>query len=193
MNGLMKKMRTLTFLLIFLCLILVATSGAQGAMVFSVDFAQDGVFENTWRLRPGESVSVDIYVSNVPEPGLRAMGFKLTYDASKLQVVQEGTGIDSGNWLGNSADFSTPGEIQMAGFQVGEEGLSGDTIKLGTVQFHYVSSGASEIMLLDRGETVDGFVLTDGTVLDGDLGDGVLLGKFVPVFNPGTIMLLLDE
>ena len=73
------------------------------------------------------------------------------------------------------------------------EGLAGDTIKLGTVQFQYVSSGASEIVLLDRGETVDCFVLTDETVLDGDLGDGVLLGRFVPVFNPGVIMLLLDE
>ena len=185
-------MRTLILLLLSFCLILATTSGAQGAMVFSVDFAQDGVFEDTWRLRPGEMVSVDIYVSNVPEPGLRAMGFKLTYDASKLQVVQEGTGIDPGNWLGTDPDFDTPGEVQLAGFQVGE-GLAGDTIKLGTVQFQYVSSGASEIMLLDRGETVDCFVLTDGTVLDGDLVDGVLLGRFVPVFNPGIIMLLLDE
>ena len=187
-------MRTLTFLLTFICLILATTSGAQGAMVFSVDFAQDGVFEDTWRLRPGEMVSVDIYVSNVPEPGLRAMGFKLTYDSSKLQVVQEGTVVDPGNWLGTYADFETPGEVQLAGFRHPlEEGLSGDTIKLGTVKFQYISSGASEIRLLGRGEGVDGFVLTDGTVLDGDLGDGVLLGRFVPVFNPGVIMLLLDE
>ena len=185
-------MRTLTFLLILICLILTTTSGAQGAMVFSVDFAQDGVFEDTWRLRPGEMVSVDIYVSNVPEPGLRAMGFKLTYDSSKLQVVQEGTGVDPGSWLGTDPDFDTPGEIDLAGFRLGE-GLSGNTIKLGTVQFQHISSGASEIMLFDRGETVDCFVLTDGTVLDGDLGDGVLLGRFFPVFNPGTIMLLLDE
>ena len=192
LNGLVKKMRTVTFLLTVLCLILATTSGAQGAMVFSVDFAQDGVFEDTFSLRPGESVSVDIYVSNVPAPGLRAVGFKLTYDASKLQVIQEGTGIDPGNWLGNSAEFDTPGEIQMAGFKLGE-GLSGDSIKLGTVQFQYVSSGASEIRLLDRGETVDGFVLTDGTVLDGDLLDGVLLARFVPVFNAGVILLLLGD
>ena len=180
-------MRTLTLLLTCLCLVLFIAAGAQGAMVFSVDFAQDGVFETTWRLRPGESISVDIYVSNVPAPGLRAMGFKLTYDSSKLQVVEEGTGIDPGNWLGTVPDIDTPGEVQMAGFKLGD-GLSGDTIKLGTVQFQHISSGASEIMLLDRGETVDCFVLTDFTVLD-----GVLLGRFVPVFNPGVIMLLLDE
>jgi len=187
-----STMRKLTVSLIFLYLILSTTSGAQGALVFSLDFGQDGNFEYTWRLRPGDVVSVDIYVSQVVEPGLRAMGFKLTYDPSKLQVVQEGTGVDPGNWIGPNLDFSTAGEIQMAGFQLGE-GLFGDTIKLGTVQFQSVGSGASEISLFDRGETVDGFVLTDGTVLDGDLVGGVLLGRIVPIFNPGVILLLLGD
>ena len=184
-------MRTLTLLLTCLCVVLSTAGGAHGAMLFSVDFGQDGTFEETWRLRPGEEVAVDIYVSQVPEPGLRAMGFKLTYDSSKLQVVQEGTEVDPGNWIGPNVDLSIAGEIQMAGFQLGE-GLFGDTIKLGTVQLQCIGSGSSEISLYDRGETVDGFVLTDGTVLDDDIVYGVLLGRIVPPFNPGVIMLLLD-
>ena len=168
-------------------------SGAWGELVFRLDFGQDGVFEDSWRLRPGEEVVVDIYVSNVPEPGLRAMGFKMVYDSSKLEVVEEATRVDESTWPMPFCDIEAPGEIHMAGMHVEEEGFSGDAIKLGTVRFKGIGTGLNALWLYDRGETVDGFVLTDGTVLDGDIGDRVFLGRILPVFNPGVLMLLLSE
>jgi hypothetical protein len=73
-------------------------SSAHAQLSFTADFVQDGAYENSWPMKAGDVVSVDIYVSNVPEPGLIAMGFKLTYDASRLEVVPAGTAVDADNW-----------------------------------------------------------------------------------------------
>jgi len=171
-------------------MIMTTTSGANAELVFDLDFRQDGIYETSWPLKAGGVVSIDIYVSNVPEPGLGAMGFKMTYDPMKLQVVPGGTGVDTVNWSKPFAepymDLSTSGEILMAGFRMGQ-GLSEDNIKLGTVKFQCVAPGVSELSLLDRGVDYDGFVLSDDsqnpTVLDGDIGDGVLLAKIQPVIK----------
>jgi len=170
-------------------MIMTTTSGAYAELVFDVDFRQDGIYETSWPLKSGEVISVDIYVSNVPAPGLRAMGFKMVYDVTKLQVVPEGTEVDTDNWPPHPdqppyLDLDTPGEIHMWHFRIGS-GLFGDNIRLGTVRFQCVAPGVGELRLLNRGETVDGFVLADefGTVLDGDIGDGVLLAKIQPVIK----------
>jgi hypothetical protein len=122
------------------------------------------------------------------------MGFKMTYDPGKLEAVSDGTGVDSGNWIGTYLDTDPPGEVEMAGFRLGE-GLPGDDIKLGTVKFKCKVTGSSELWLHDQGATVDGFVLmTVGTVLDGDIGTGVFLAKVVPPsINPGVLLLLLSD
>ena len=186
-------MRKLILHLLCLFLVVGTASGARGELVFHLGFAQDGVFEDSWRLRPGEGVKVDIYVSNVPEPGLRAMGFKMVYDSGKLEVVEDGTEVDENTWPVPFLDLSTAGEIDIAGTHVEKEGFSGDGIKLGSVRFKCIGTGLNELRLYDRGETVDGFVLTDGTVLDGDIADGVFLGRILPVLNPGVLMLLLSD
>ena len=171
-------------LLICLSMIMTTVSGAYGELVFDVDFRQDGIYETSWPLKVGEVISLDIYVSNVPAPGLRAMGFKMIYDSTKLQVIPGGTEVDAGNWIGDNIDLGTSGEIHMPGFRLGS-GLSGDDIKLGTVRFQCKDPGISEIWLLDHPGTVHDFVLADefGTVLDGDIGDGVLLAKIQPVIK----------
>ena len=83
-------MRKITVLLIII--LTVAWSGvARAQLSFNADFARDGIYDTTWPMKVGEVATVDIYVSNVPEPGLISMGFKLTYDSDKL-LVESGRG-----------------------------------------------------------------------------------------------------
>ncbi len=178
-------MRKITVL--FIVVFAVAwVSYAQAALVFNADFAEDGPYESSWPMKAGEVVAVDIYVSNVPTPGLITMGFKLTYDSTKLEVVTSGTTVYTTNWpAGQLVDFididedEDIDEIDMAGFRT-EAGLAGNNIRLGTVTFRCKSGGTSDFMLLDR--EGDWFVLdsAEEIVLDGDIGTGVLLAEIRP-------------
>lgn len=185
-------MRKMTVLLV-LAFALVWASNAHATLVFNADFAQDGAYETSWPMKAGDVVSVDIYVSNVPEPGLFSMGFKLTYDSSKLEVVQAGTAVDTGNWpVGPYLDLidvtGDVDEIHMAGFRLA--GVAGNDIRLGTVTFRCTAEGTSEFMLLTRGESFTGFVLDcevpgcdpndPSLILDGDIGAGILLATIRP-------------
>lgn len=148
---------------------------AHAALVFNADFAGNGTHDISWPMKAGEAVTVDIYVSNVPEPGLIAMGFKLAFDPGKLSV--NGAAVDKDTWPypfeGGFVDLAKPGEIHMAGFR--SEGLAGNHIRLGSVTFHCIQEGTSKLKLLDR--EGDWFVLDseEEVVLDGDIGSGVLL------------------
>jgi hypothetical protein len=168
-------------------------SYAHAALVFNADFAQDGTYDTSWPMKAGEVVTVDIYVSNVPAPGLISMGFKLTYDSSKLEVVTSGTTVETTNWparqytefIDATGDID---EIDMSGFRF--EGLAGNNIQLGTVTFRCKSEGTSEFSLLTRGGDYKGFVLDcvgegcdpldPALCLDGDIGAGVLLATIRP-------------
>jgi uncharacterized repeat protein (TIGR01451 family) len=106
------------------------------------------------------------------------MGFKIVFNAERLEVISEETS-QAGIWL-TSAPFPdpyTPGEVHFTGFQTGA-GVSGNDILLGTVSFRCVAAGASEISLRDRGPT-DDFVLTDGTILDEEIGEGFVLSDII--------------
>ena len=172
-----KKPNPAILLMVF-CLCLFFTTGAHGALQFGLDFGQDGVLEETRALQQDEEIAVDIYVSQVPTPGLRAMGFTIVYDVERLQVIDDETTIN-GIWLLSPSfpDTYTPGEIHFTGFQTGA-GLSGNQIHLGTMTFRCMEAGASDIRLMDRGPT-DDFVLTDGTVLDEVMGDGFILSQII--------------
>jgi hypothetical protein len=199
-------MRTRMLFLIGLCLLLAIPSGADAKLSFSVDFRQDGVPEAAWPLRAGEEVSFDIRVSNVPSPGLGAMGFKVVYDPATLEVIRAETRVDAVNWPYPGLDgtpslrFGTnevekTAFIEMSGYRLpsgaGEAyGLSGDGIKLGTVRLRSKVTGAGTLTLVDRAPSPnDDFVLADPvnlTVLDGDIGAGVMLAAiFVPL--PGDV------
>lgn len=93
-------------------------------------------------------------------------------------MVTADTGVDAVSWPTSYLTTDTPGDIEMAGFRL--EGLAGNNIRLGTVAFRCKSEGISEIMLLDR--EGDWFVLDseEQTVLDGDIGTGVLLATVQP-------------
>jgi hypothetical protein len=173
-------MRKVTVFFMILAVAVACGSSVNAALVFNADFAQDGTYDASWPMKAGDVVSVDIYVSDVPEPGLISMGFKLTYDADRLTV--ESAGVNEINWpypfAGGFIDLSNSGEIIMAGFRL--EGLAGNTIRLGTVTFRCIAEGTSAFMLLDR--EGDWFVLDseEEIVVDGDIGAGVLLTTIRP-------------
>ena len=162
-------------------------SYTHAALSFNADFAQNGTYETSWTMKADDVVAVDIYVSGVPDPGLISMGFKLTYDSSKLEVVTGSTGVHTTNWPSGGYPYvefidveGDIDEIDMSGFRT-DAGLSGNNILLGTVTFQCVSEGASQFRMLDRES--DWFVLENSTVLDGDIGTGVLLATIIDSFN----------
>lgn len=170
-------MRKLVFFSFCFYLIIGLATGAHAELEFYLDFGQDGRYENLWALDAGEEISADVYVSNVPEPGLVFMSFIMTCDSTKVLTLEQGTDVDENNWSLTRVILEKAGEVVMSGAKVDlSSGLSGDNIKLGTIRFRCVNPGESELFLLDRGTEFDCFVLADGTVLDGDIGNGVILG-----------------
>lgn len=163
-------------------------SGANGQMTFHLDFGQDGTYESSWTLAVDEEVSVDVYVSAVPDPGLQTMGFVMTYDSSLLQVVS--SDVDNGNWPIRTEDDATAGQVDMTGGRL-EGGLPGDNIRLGTIRFRCLDSGESDLKLFDRSILdsnfdPDCFVLADCVdecVLDDDIPGDVPVGTIT-----GTIV-----
>jgi hypothetical protein len=157
------------------------------AMDFHFDFNQDGSYENSWPLKTGEAVTVDIYVSNVPGPGLRSMGFKIVYASEFLQAIESGTQVNAVLWPIYYLDLSKTDEIEMAGTHTGTAGYVGNGIKLGSVRFHSRQAGTTKLTVRDRGSSVDEFVLVDGTLLDGDFTDGLFLMAQIDSPIPGDV------
>ena len=145
--------------LFILAFAVACASGAHAALVFNTDFAEDGLYDVTWPMKTDEAVTVAIYVSDVPAPGLISMGFKLTYNAARLEV--ESAAVDTVNWpQGATVDEPQPGEVDLTGFLgFPFQGLAGDHIRLATVTFRCITEGTSELTLLKYGENYDGFVL----------------------------------
>lgn len=177
----------------WLLLISLFPAGSRAALLFNLDFNQDGVYESSWPLSQDDTVNVDVYVSAVPEPGLLSMGFALQYDRSRLQPVQEQTLINTDLWLAapNGVTFdSDTGTVTMAGFQMGA-GISGNDILLGRFSFLCLSQGGSDLFVLPvAAENFDGFVDTAGAVLDGDLGAGINAGSF---YDSADLVLAVQD
>ena len=105
------------------------------------------------------------------------MSFIMTYDSAKVLALEQGTEVDENSWSLTRVILEKAGEVVMSGAKIDlNSDFSGDNIKLGTIRFRCVNPGESELILLDRGAEFDCFVLADGTVLDDDIGNGVILG-----------------
>ena len=197
----MQKLKTY---ILSLCIVVVTAPVGFAALEFGLDFGQDGIIESSWRLKPGDEIQLDIYVSNVPEPGLQAMGFKFVYDTERLEVVEDESGVDTANWpqpepSGTITFNPAAGELEMAGFRI-DPGLAGDNIRLGTLRLRSIKGGSSTLTI--RPWSVgDGFVLEltqqqidqeePPSVLDGDLGDGIEVGRILPPGSSSVLLLLL--
>jgi hypothetical protein len=170
----MKK-KTIQFL--SLVLIMALAVKAQSVLLFELDFDQDGSFENCWVMQLNDVIKVDIYTSNTPSPGLISIGIDLLYDPVKLQIAPE-TEVDMVNWDVAPQIIFEEGEVEMKGGRL-LPGLEGDRRKLGTVVLKCINLGLSELRIYDsdRQGTYDDFVLSDGTVLDGELDGGILVAN----------------
>ena len=164
-------------------LVVAAASPGNAAMVFTVDMNQDGVADGNWPLAVGDTVTVDIFVSNIPEPGLGAMGFLLTYDETVLAVTS--AEVDADNFPSGGSPVvgidNGTGEVEIIGNRIptGPEdptGISGDDIRLATVTLQRIDVGDSPLHLSDRAAAEDDFVLftldpPPFEVLDDEIGD----------------------
>ena len=174
---------------------LTLAGSAGGELMFMLDFyrvdvAPDGIYEDAWPLRGGE-VMVDVYVSNVPEPGLTSMGFFIEFDPEILGIVKPGeeTKVDRDNWpLGPVPDTSVGGQLGVVGGrEFLQTGLAGDNIRLATIRFKSQGIGVSDVQLRGCVEPQNCFVLDDATVLDGDIPpEGIVLARIHPGF-PGDV------
>jgi hypothetical protein len=172
-------MRNLIVMMIAVLAVAWASTG-WAALLFKADFAGDDTTEASWPLKTGQEVTVIITVSNVPPPGLIAMGFRLVYDPAKLAVVT--AAVDSDVWpQPQQVDISTPGTVEFAGFRL--EGLAGDDIRLASMRLRCEDTSTSALQIVDRDG--DWFVLfneapAEPVVLDGDIGTGVVLATIRP-------------
>lgn len=183
-------MKRLFILVLALFMVFGLTNLVKADLMFNLDFEQDGNYENYWELKPGETVLIDIYVSNVPSPGLVDIGFDIVYNSDQLEVAS--ANIEKGNWdRKDSRVTRTFLEIEMIGGRL-ESGLSGDNIKLGTIELKCKALGISELWLYDsdRGGNYDDFVLANGTVLDDQIVNRVKLAEINNIPIPGTLLLL---
>ena len=157
---------------------LFTSSMASAAMRFELDFRQDGTIESMVYIPMGEVVIADLYVSDVPDPGLISMGFTLTYDNLILQIVPANTAVDPVNWLMRTTNCTVSGEVTMTGGRL-HPGLYGNSIKLGTIAFSRIKEEGNIDLTISAREdpdgTVDDFVLADGTVLDDELNGGIVV------------------
>lgn len=162
---------------------LMPAGSVSGQLVFSLDFYADGgdpdgIYETAWPARQSKIIQADVYVSNVPEPGLISMGFIISYNSDRLLAVERGTAVDEVNWTSSNLSFLS-GKIDMRGLRDSEPWLSGDRIRLGKIQLRCDTEGVSELVLTDRPGT-DDFVLQDGTVLDEQIAGGIVLARIHP-------------
>ena len=183
-------MKRLFVLVLALFIVFGLANLVRADLIFNLDFKQDGNYENYRELKPGETVLIDIYVSNVPDSGLISMGFDIVYDQTQLEVVS--AYIDWINWYIGSVQHTSP-EIEMKGGRI--TGLSGDNIKLGTIELKCKALGISELLLYDSDQEYgfghyDDFVLANGTVLDYQIVNGVKLAEINNVPIPSTLLLL---
>ena len=206
----MKKGKTL-LLVVGLFAVFTLQSPARAALEFGLDCNNDGIIDESCYLEADDFLVADLYVSNVPEPGLFNAAFRLDYDSNALELVEDDTNVyvdfdsydemlaaldagddtwkNNGIWDQGNYAFDTPGEVAMGLIQ-NSEYFSGNMIKLATFSFRRTGPGPVFLTVYTRDDpdnTVDDFVLEDDehTVLDDDLNGGLQVAEITDVKPAG--------
>ena len=188
------------FLVVVLALFMmsgfVGIASAAPVLNFGLDINSDpSVFENDIIINKEDSVTVDLYVTGMPEPGLQSFGFDLEYDATLLNVTGASIG---GDWNFGAAtlDYSTDGLVEMAkayfNFSPPPYGLSGDVL-LGSITFQCEALGLSGLTIYDEdrgGPYADFAMAQTGDCLDDQIMEGVVIGSINNVPIPSALLLL---
>jgi len=177
-------------------------ASAYAQMVFTLKFDTETTYNYSKILRPGESTSVSVYVSNIPGPGLVNMGFSLEFDPTLLQIAAGTTSIHTALWDINSINESdlAGGRIVVTGnsFLEGSKELLND-VKLATFTFTRLAKGHAPLTLRKpwvvdpegpgTEVSIEGFILYSGDLnnpppeayLDEEIGDGIVIGSLADV------------
>jgi len=164
---------------------------------FGLDIDNDpSTFENNIILSVGDSITVDLYVTNMEDPGLQSFGFDLVYDAALLGVTNANIGPDW-NFGVAKLDYSTDGLVEMAkayfNFDPPPYGLSGNVL-LGSITFRCEALGLSMLTIYDEhrdgNDYADFAMAITGKPLDDQITNGVIIGSINNVPIPSTLLLL---
>jgi len=164
---------------------------------FGLDIDNDpSTFENNIILSVGDSITVDLYVTNMEDPGLQSFGFDLVYDAALLGVTNASIGPDW-NFGVAKLDYSTDGLVEMAkayfNFTPPPYGLSGNVL-LGSITFRCEALGLSMLTIYDEhrdgNDYADFAMAITGDPLDEEITNGVIIGSINNVPIPSTLLLL---
>jgi len=98
-------------LLYLFAVILVLMPGLPMAQEYAADFGQDSSFETGYTMTPGDTVKVDLYVTDLPE-NLVSDGVWLTYDNTMVEITAiDVTDGGSGGNIGGTGPVSTYGSV----------------------------------------------------------------------------------
>jgi len=144
----MKKLMFI-FLLMFFVFGMYVSSAIGADCYLKWDVGQDGSFDTTATLKPGETVTVDLWVTDIPDPGASSFEVGYTgdttvgmkYDTNVLQCTS--VTVNTDDWpLFTYADWTTtPGRINAGGCAQPGVGHKGDK-KLITIEFQCLSEGS---------------------------------------------------
>ena len=110
-------MKNVRLLLLSLGIILFLSYSAAAQLTFDCDFNQDGVYGSSWIAFPGQEVTAEVFVSDVPIPGLWNMGFFMDYNNDVLDLNSDNILRDTDNWPYGSQPSDSDGRAEVYGFR----------------------------------------------------------------------------
>jgi len=171
-------------------------------MLFSLRDSLGNPVGAVYPLRQGESVSLTLFVSNIPEPGTLSMGYSLSYDKQVLALDTTDPAVnyvDANYWPVRQTNDIVPGRIDVFGSRYTSvppfimPALYGGPYPIGTFTFVKTAPRGRAVFIVERRwqmdedsgvlRQADDFVLADDSlvVIDG-LDPPVVVGAFT---DPG--------
>ncbi len=177
----MKKKSMLYILAILL--VLFGTSTVNAAITVGIDIGPDGNLDTLYTLDTGDAFTADIVGYDLKD--VMAMGFKLQYDPSQLNLQQADVAAE---WSFKPETDEGVGQIEFnAGAPLGGDPISGN-VALATVTFQCLNPGTSIIKLGHADNQGGGFFPEPDEINWMDLQ--IIQKNPNPVPIPGAVWLL---